>query len=101
MDCIASRAKALLAANRTLVLDFLRSRHDLDCFIPEHGTTLCPRLKRGDIDALSTLLLEKYDTMIVPGQYFEMPQHFRLGLGIATDALRTGLDRLRTALDQL
>ena len=101
MDRVAGRARRLLETNRPLVLDFLRSRPDLECFVPEHGTTLFPRLKHGSVGALASLLLEKYETMIVPGCYFEMPQHFRIGIGTTTEALREGLQRLGAALDEL
>jgi aspartate/methionine/tyrosine aminotransferase len=37
---------------------------------------------------------------VVPGSYFEMPQHFRIGLGGPTDVLRQGLERLGAALDE-
>jgi aspartate/methionine/tyrosine aminotransferase len=100
MDRVAARAERLLNTNRPIMLDFLRSRDELDCFIPEHGTVLFPRLKRGNVDELARLLREKYETMIVPGSYFEMPQHFRLGIGIDTELMREGLKRLGTALDQ-
>ncbi len=101
MDLIRERARRLLDANRVTVTEFLRSRSDLDCFIPESGTTLFPRLKDGDVDALAQRLRTDYDTMIVPGRYFEAPQHFRLGLGIATDTLCEGLRRLGQALDDM
>ncbi|MFB3814590.1 MAG: aminotransferase class I/II-fold pyridoxal phosphate-dependent enzyme [Terriglobales bacterium] len=101
IDRVAARAKNLLGTNRPIALGFLRSRTDLECFIPEHGTTLFPRLKRGNVEALAKLLRDEYETMIVPGCYFEMPQHFRLGLGIATETLREGLARLAAALDRI
>ncbi len=101
MDRVQARAKNLLQANRALAMSFLRSRDDLECFFPEHGTTLFPRLKRGSADELAKNLREKYDTMIVPGRYFEMPQHFRIGLGIKTDDMHEGLARLGAALDEM
>lgn len=101
MDRVAARARHLLDTNRPLVVEFLRARAELECFIPEHGTTLFPRLKRGSADELTKIMLTQYDTMIVPGVYFEMPRHFRVGLGIPTDSVREGLKRLGTALDAL
>ncbi len=100
MDRVANRARGLLHSNRRLLYEFLRSRSDLECYLPEHGTTVFPRLKHGSVERLFRVLLEKHDTMIVPGSYFEMPQHFRLGLGIPTDLLHEGLEHLGKALDE-
>jgi aspartate/methionine/tyrosine aminotransferase len=102
MDRIAARAQKLLETNRALVREFLSTRRQtLECFFPEHGTTLFPHLKRGDGDQLFALLKQKYETSIIPGSFFEAPQHFRIGLGGDTEMLREGLRRLGSALDEM
>jgi aspartate/methionine/tyrosine aminotransferase len=93
------RARSLLAANRALIDSFLDSRQDLECFRPLAGTVFFPRLTHGDPDAFFQLLREKYETTVVPGKFFEMPQHFRIGIGGDTAGLRAGLERLSEALD--
>jgi hypothetical protein len=45
-------------------------------------------------------LREKYETSVVPGEFFEAPRHFRLGIGGETSTLREGLARLGAALDE-
>jgi aspartate/methionine/tyrosine aminotransferase len=60
-----------------------------------------PRLLRGDVDALCALLREKYETSLVPGRFFEMPEHFRLSIGGDTEMLSGGLERLGAALDEI
>jgi len=94
------RAQALLTANRPLVDAFLDAHPDLECVRPPAGSIVFPRLPEGDPDAFFTLLREKYETSVVPGQFFEMPSHFRLGLGGETAALQAGLERLGAALDE-
>jgi len=101
MQVVAQRAQNLLAQNRPLLHDFVRRRPELDCYLPPYGTTIFPRLKQGSTDVLTRLLVERHETMIVPGCYFERPQYFRLGLGIAADRLRESLHRLGAALDEL
>lgn len=101
LDKIAARARALLETNRALLNRFFDSRDDLEIVRPEFGTVAFPRLKRGNVDELCTLLRDKYDTTVVPGKFFEMPDHFRIGIGGDSDALRAGLDRLGAALDEL
>jgi aspartate/methionine/tyrosine aminotransferase len=101
LDRIAARARKLLEANGQLLNAFFASRDDLDWLPHRFGTVSFPRLKEGSADALCALLAGKYETSVVPGRYFEMPRHFRVGLGGDTDAFRAGLDRLGRALDEL
>ncbi len=98
---IASRSKVLLAANRALVDSFLDARADLDVVRPEFGTVVFPRLRKGSVERLFSLAREKYETSFVPGSFFAMPQHFRIGLGGDTETLREGLQRLGRALDDV
>ena len=60
-----------------------------------------PRIPSSDGDLLFEILHNKYDTDIVPGRFFEMPDHFRLGIGGETTVVEEGLRRLRLALDEL
>jgi aspartate/methionine/tyrosine aminotransferase len=101
LDRYRDRARALLAANRPLLDAFLDSRADLECHRPPEGSVFFPRLLRGEMGQLLTLLREKYETSVVPGEFFEMPQHFRIGISGNTDELRHGIERLSTALDEL
>jgi len=94
------RAQKLLTANRVLLASFLDSRSDLECFRPPAGTVVFPRLSHGDPDTFFQLLREKHETTVVPGAFFEMPRHFRIGIGGETEALRAGLERLGAALDE-
>ncbi|MEY2440033.1 MAG: hypothetical protein QOI34_1418 [Verrucomicrobiota bacterium] len=94
------RAQNVLATNRQLLKHFLDSRADLECFQPPAGTVMFARLRQGDSEAFFKLLREKYETTVVPGRFFEMPQHFRIGVGAETATVRGGLERLSTALDE-
>jgi len=38
---------------------------------------------------------------VVPGKFFEMPAHFRVGIAGDTGVLEEGLERLGDALDDL
>jgi hypothetical protein len=101
LDRIAGRARRLLETNRMLLDGFLDSRADLDCVRPRWGTVVFPRLKSGKVAQLCALLRECYETSIVPGSFFEMPDHFRMGIAGDTDELAEGLKRLGAALDTL
>ncbi|MGH9741727.1 MAG: pyridoxal phosphate-dependent aminotransferase [Candidatus Acidiferrum sp.] len=99
LEQFRERTRSLLAANRALVDSFLDSRADLECFRPRAGTVVFPRLLAGEPESFFQLLREKYETTVVPGRFFEMPQHFRIGMGGDTDELSSGLERLSAALD--
>jgi aspartate/methionine/tyrosine aminotransferase len=100
LEQFRERASALLDANRAVINSFLDSRRDLECFRPPAGTVFFPRLTHGDPKAFFSLLREKYETTLVPGKFFEMPQHFRIGIGGDTRGLRAGLERVSAALDE-
>lgn len=101
LDRFRERARGLLSANRALLDSFLDSRNDLQCFRPAAGSIVFPRLIHGDSDAFVRLLRDKYETSVVPGESFDMPQHFRIGVGSETENVRGGLQRLADALDEL
>ena len=100
LDLFRERARTLLATNRALLDTFLDSRRDLECFRPPAGTVVFPRLTGGDPQVFFKLLREKYETTVVPGEFFEMPQYFRIGIAGDTAGLRVGLERLSAALDE-
>ena len=98
---IYDRARTLLTNNRRIAFDLLAGCSTLDVSRSPFGTTLFPRLKRGSADELCQVLQEKHDTLIVPGRFFEMPTHFRIGLGGDSGSLVAGLERLTLALNEI
>ncbi len=101
LDRPTRRAQEILSINRRALDAFLDSRNDLEVFRPGIGTTVFPRLKSGSVDELVRILREKYEASVVPGKYFEMPQHFRIGIGGDPEMTAASLDRLASALDEL
>lgn len=100
LESISGRARRLLDCNRVLLDHFLNSRDDLETVRPAFGTVVFPKVKRGSVDALCSLLRDKYETSVVPGKFFEMRDHIRIGIGCETEMLKGGLDRLGSALDE-
>ena len=99
LDRIRQRAERLLKANRALVNQLLAESPELECEPSRFGTTVFPRLRIGRASDFVKLLLTHFETSVVPGEFFEQPQHFRLGFCGTTDTVRGGLERLSTALD--
>jgi aspartate/methionine/tyrosine aminotransferase len=98
---ISARSKRLLEANRAVLKKFLDSRPDLLAIRPDAGTLVLPFLASGHVDAFCQLLRDKYETSVVPGRFFESPDHFRIGFGMATEILTEGLSRISDCLDEL
>jgi aspartate/methionine/tyrosine aminotransferase len=96
-----ARAKRILETNRAVLNDFLDTREDLQVVRTGSGTTSFPRLMNGRVEDLCDSLHQKYDTAIVPGRFFESPQHFRIGMCAEPQLFKIGVERLGAALDEL
>ena len=101
LPAIATRAQSRLDQHRQLLNQFLDSRDDLEAVRPPLGSIMFPRVRGTSSERLCDLLREKYETSVVPGKFFEMPAHFRIGLGGDSESFVEGLERLGSALDEL
>ena len=98
---IAGRAKTMLETNRQTLNEFFRARDDVNVMPTKFGTTSFPRLRNGDVDKLCALMIEKYETAVVPGRFFESPQNIRIGMCCEPESFNAGVERLGKALDEL
>jgi len=98
LDRVRNRARTLLQTNRMLLNDFLSAHPQLDCPPSRFGTTVFPRLTSGRAPEFVRILREQFETSVVPGEFFEQPQHFRIGFCRDTETVRGGLDRMASAL---
>jgi hypothetical protein len=101
IDEVIGDTPAMLDRNRRLFNDFVETRADLYCMPSEHGITAFPRWSGGDTQRLYDHMCDHYDAAVVPGHWFEMPDHFRVGFGLPTEDFEEGLKRLGAALDDL
>lgn len=97
---IDARARQMLDANRASLNSFFQSRTDLGGMRSRWGTVSFPKLLRGSVDAFCDFLRERYETSVVPGRFFEMPDHFRMGMGGDVAMTAEGLKRLGAALGE-
>lgn len=96
---LEARTRALLEPNQQLVREFLAAHTDeLECVMPAHSMTVFPRLRRQSDSQPLHDRLRAFDTSIVPGRFFELPQHFRLGFAVQPADVATGLRNLMQAL---
>lgn len=113
IERLAARAERLLAVNRPLAERFLDAHPHLAHWRPECGNTIALRAPvanpersgregapGGAADDFCQFVRERYETAVVPGRFFEMPDCFRLGIGGETAELREGLSRLAAAVEE-
>jgi hypothetical protein len=99
LPALAERARAILSPNVARFADFMAGQQALDWVVPAGGTVAFPRLRgSGLADALADRLMRDYQTAVVPGRFFEAPEHVRVALGIPGDVLERGLDAMGRAL---
>jgi aspartate/methionine/tyrosine aminotransferase len=84
--------------NRKLATEFVEGHPKLSWVRPEAGTVGWVRLSDGSVETLVDRLLEQ-DTLVAPGRFFGVKNHFRIGFGMDTAVLEEGLRRLGSALD--
>jgi aspartate/methionine/tyrosine aminotransferase len=98
LDLLREKARRIVEADRKLLLDFLAQESALSAVWTEWGTTSFVQLLGRNADDFLRKLRAEYDTSAVPGRFFEMPDHFRIGMGVDTEMFAEGLKRVGRAL---
>ena len=99
LDKIWGRARKIVEADRVALKSFLDAEtNHVSAVHTPYGTTSFPKLLHADVSELLQRLRTKYETTAVPGQFFEMPSHFRIGMGVDHEMFAEGLRRLAQAL---
>ena len=97
---ISAKAKAMLDTNRALLKEVLAAHTGLlEYFWPEYGTVVFPRLRKGSADDFCDFLRKDFETSVVPGRFFDAPDHFRIGVGLSTGEVRDAVQQLGKGLD--
>jgi hypothetical protein len=98
LNRVRERARRIVNADRKVLRDFLASHSDLSAVWTDWGTTSFVQLIDGNADTFLERLRTKFDTSVVPGRFFEMPDGFRIGMGVNTEMFAEGLNRISQAL---
>ena len=98
LNLLRERGRRVVEADRKLLRDFLTRQPALSAVQTDWGTTSFVRLQNGNADSLLERLRMEFETSAVPGRFFEMPDHFRIGMGVNTKMFAEGLNRLGRAL---
>jgi hypothetical protein len=92
-------AKGILRQHRLLSACSKRARIGTHRPLPQHTSDDNAFYHSGGDQRKATRPLAAIETSVVPGEFFEQPQHFRIGFGGATETVRAGLERLCAALE--
>jgi aspartate/methionine/tyrosine aminotransferase len=98
LNLLREKARRIVEADRKLLLDFLTEGSALSAVWMEWGTTSFVQVLDRNADDLLHKLRAEFDTSAVPGRFFEMPDHFRIGMGVNTEMFAEGLNRIGRAL---
>ena len=98
LDLLRDRARRVVEADRILLAAFLDSHPTVRAARTQWGTTSFLRLPEGDAGPFLTKLRADYETSAVPGRFFEMPGHCRIGMGVDSSMFAEGLRRIGQAL---
>jgi aspartate/methionine/tyrosine aminotransferase len=99
LDRLRARARNVLAENLAMLRAMAASNPRLEWLEPQAGTTVFPRVRdMEDTAAFVDTLIRDYDTVAVPGHFFQQPQHLRLSFSGRPDMVREAARRLDRAL---
>ena len=98
LEHIRTRARRVVEADRALLAEFLAHQPAVSTPRTCFGTTAFLRLDGVDVEVFLARLRTDYETTAVPGRFFEMPGHIRIGMGVNTEMFGEGLRRMGLAL---
>lgn len=78
---------------------WLTRTEGIRCSVPEFGIIAFPRIEGvEDTIALSEYLAREHQVDVVPGEFFGLPGHLRIGCGVPAGTLEEGLARLERGI---
>lgn len=102
LDRLTERSRRLCEDGHRILSAWLQSRDDVYGYPNAGASFALLRLEPGiHGDALCRLLIEEYDTLVVPGRFFDLPDHIRLGIAIEPIVLSEGLQRIGAATERI
>jgi aspartate/methionine/tyrosine aminotransferase len=99
IDRLRARARKILSDNLSVVRAMAQSNPRLEWLEPAAGTTAFPRVRDiADTRELVERLIRDHDTIVVPGHFFQAPQHIRIAFGGNPEMVKQAVARLDRAL---
>jgi aspartate/methionine/tyrosine aminotransferase len=86
--------------SRPLWKRWLEETEGIEASVPEFGIIAFPRIEGAeDTLALAEFLVREHGVDVVPGEFFGLPGHVRIGCGVPAATLSAGLERLTRGLE--
>lgn len=98
LEQLGDRAREVLERDRRSLNTFLDNHSEISAVRTKWGTTSFVKLLNGDVEAFAARLKAEADTTVVPGRFFDMPDHFRIGMGVDHEMFTEGLRRISALL---
>jgi aspartate/methionine/tyrosine aminotransferase len=96
---ILARLRSVSSANLALLTRFMHEHREAIGWTPPAGGTTCfPWLRDGRDARPMCEALARAGVLAAPGDCFEMPSHFRIGVGAVTGGYQDALDVFRAVL---
>lgn len=99
MEALRDRSRSHLERNWASFRQIVGDHPAWTGAFPGYGTIVFPRLPLSDATNFCTDLRNQYGVSVIPGHFFGMPEHIRIGLGGDSKNVEQGLSQLKTALD--
>lgn len=101
-DAIYRRAQTTAERNLARLDDFFRAHSDrLDWVRPRGGLTALPWLRSGESATGLCRTAAAAGVLLAPGEFFGVPEHFRIGIGAAHEGFGDALERLDAIVAEL
>jgi aspartate/methionine/tyrosine aminotransferase len=101
LEALSARAENILGPNREMVEHFVDTYDEIEWVTPTGGAVAFPRIQGlDDVGPFVRLLRSQYDVGLVPGSFFDTPEHFRIAMGGAREVLEGGLAALGRAMSE-
>ena len=99
LDRLRVRARRVFEENLATLRDMAAANPRIEWLEPQAGTTAFPRIRdMADTASLVDRLIRDYDTVAVPGHFFQSPQHLRVSFSGRPEMVRVAARRLDRAL---
>ncbi|MEO8799940.1 MAG: pyridoxal phosphate-dependent aminotransferase [Polyangiaceae bacterium] len=103
LAALATNGRAGLAKRRDLVAEWVAARTDVEWTAPDNGLFGFVRVKKvnANVRAAVEASMKEDDVIVVPGEFFEMPNGFRLAWALDEALIPEALVRLGRMIDRM
>ncbi|HJZ97152.1 MAG TPA: pyridoxal phosphate-dependent aminotransferase [Candidatus Solibacter sp.] len=86
------RARRMVEADRQVLREFLDATPSISAARTDWGTTCFARVDNAE--EFIARLRAQHETSVVPGRFFEMPDYFRIGMGVNSEMFADAIRRV-------